>query len=97
MANIRVFRISASDWTDVMLPISASRLVLENDDPAKGFSYRSHADKFDSNREVQRGFGIEIEVPRGIRANEAIGQVKGGVIVVSVGMSLAQRVAVPLS
>lgn len=72
---------------------------MENADPLSGFSYRSHAELFDSQRDIAPGFGVEVNAgtSRGFRAGEAVGQVKGGLIVVSVGMGLAQRLTVPLT
>jgi hypothetical protein len=99
MPNVRITHIQADDWTDVLLPIPCSGFVLENADPVLGFSYRSHAEFFDSQRDIAAGFGVEINSGSGrsFRADEAAGQVKGGQIVVSIGMSLAQRLAVPQS
>jgi hypothetical protein len=94
MANVRITRIVADNWTDVLLPVAASSFVLENNDPAKGFSYRSHAEFYDSHRDIAAGCGVEINTSgRAFRAEEVVGQVKGGLIVLSIGVSLTQRLA----
>lgn len=98
MPNVRVFSITANDWTAISLPIACTKFCLENADSGKPFQYRSHAE-FDAERTVAAGSGIEIDTnsSRAFQPGDNVGQVKGGVIVVSIGVGLAQRLTIPQS
>ena len=93
MPNIKVVRVVANERTPLYAPIAARLITLENADPSKGFSF-SGTTGYDQ-RDIAPGFGLPIEVPSGIREGDLLGYVQGGVIVVSVGIGLAQRVSAP--
>jgi hypothetical protein len=90
MANVRITRIRADDWTDLNLPISGSPVTLQNADTAKGFSYRSHADDPFSQLDIAPGYGLELSTT--IRIGQTAGQVKGGQIIVCIGIRLPRPI-----
>ena len=90
MANVRITRLRADDWTDLNLEISGSPVTLQNADPSKGFSYRSHANDPFSQLDIAPGYGLEFETT--VRSGQTLGQIKGGQIIICTGMKLPRPI-----
>jgi hypothetical protein len=65
MANIVISHLAASNWTALYAPTSCDQIVIENSDPAYGFSVRTISLTYphgngDSQRDIRPGCGVEI-------------------------------------
>jgi len=92
MPNIVTSHLIADDWTPLCPPVPCYRLVVENADPELGFELRTYGTG--AIRTIQPGMGIELDGDgSSLQPTEALCDVRGGEIVITAGMSLAQRIS----
>lgn len=93
MPNIMVVRLLADDWTELKPPCACGMLVVQNASLDFGFQFRAKNDNVATEISYSKGFAVPIGNGYTMPPDETVGWVKGGELIISVGLGLPMPIA----